>query len=251
MMLNRSSCLSLVAAGLSASTMLLGTQAAQAQSAPLDEKAFADAVVDYERGTSNNWDRYFANANGDDDQWQVYAPTSALGRNDWTSEMTQSGSLGQWNKDIGVALGKGGSITLEFTDNYLTGSGDDAADLWLFEIGGVAEKANVSISSDGLKWFDLGLADRQDSRHDSGIGIDIDELLDTHEELSSDSLFSFVKVTDAGTNKYKNFKAGVDLDAIAALSFVAKEDEPVDIPEPGVIGGLVILGASLLKKRLA
>ncbi|MEL6493065.1 MAG: hypothetical protein AAFV85_10120 [Cyanobacteria bacterium J06634_6] len=249
-MFNRFATSSLAVLGLATSTLLLHTPSARAQAAPVDEKAFADAVVSYERGTSNNWDAFFKNANSDE-EWQVYDPNSALGRNNWTSEMTSSGSLGQWNKDIGVSLGKSGSLTLEFTDNFLTGSGDESSDLWIYEIGGVAEKSFVEISMDGLSWFDVGLADRKDRGNDSGVGIDIDGLLSDHEELSYDSLFSFVRVTDAGTNNYKNFKAGVDIDAIAALSFVEKDDTPIEVPEPGLVAGLVLLGAGFLRQRRA
>lgn len=241
---------SLTALGLAAVTLFLSAPSALAEAAPVDEKAFADAVVSYERGTSRNWNSYFGEASSAE-EWQVYDPNSALGRNNWTSEMTSRGSLGQWNKDIGVSLGDGGSLTLEFTDNFLTGSGDSASDLWIYEIGGIAEKSFVEISMDGLSWFDVGIADRKDSKQDSGVGIDIDNLLSSHDELSYDSLFSFVRVTDTGTNKYKNFKAGVDIDAIAALSFVEKDDTPVEVPEPGIIAGLVVLGVNFLRRRQA
>lgn len=242
--------LSLTMAGLTTATLLINATSAQAQAAPIDEKAFADEVVSYERGTSKNWDSFFKNADSSE-QWQVYDPTSALGRNNWTSEMTSSGSLGQWNKDIGVSLGNGGALTLEFTDNFLTGSGDASSDLWIYEIGGVAEKTFVEISMDGLSWFDVGQAKRTDSGQDSGVGIDIDGVLNANEDLSYDSLFSFVRVTDRGGNKYKNFKAGVDIDAIAALSFVAKDETPVEVPEPGLMAGLAILGYNLLRRRQA
>ncbi|MFK8182775.1 MAG: hypothetical protein AB8B99_05320 [Phormidesmis sp.] len=233
--------MSLVTVGLTASTLLFQAQAAQAQAAPIDESAFADSVLSYERGTSQNW-------NGGKGEWEVYDPTSALGKNNWNKEMTHRGSLGPWNKDIGVSLGKNGSLALEFTDNYLTGSGDDASDLWIFEIGSVAEKTFVEISQDGDSWFNIGIADRKDSGQDSGVGIDIDAFL-SEEGYDSNTLFSFVRLTDTGTNNDRNFKSGADIDAIAALSSFPKNNTPAEVPEPGLVGGLGLLGYSLLRKK--
>lgn len=67
-MLYRSSLKSLTVLGLSAGALLFSTPAVQAQSAPIDEKAFADGVVSYERGTSNNWNSFFGEANSSDEQ---------------------------------------------------------------------------------------------------------------------------------------------------------------------------------------
>ena len=234
--------------GLASTAFLLNATSAQAQSAPIDEKAYADGVVSYERGESVDWNKYFGEADSSD-IWQVYDPNSALGVANWTSEMTSSGPLGQWNKDIGVSLGKGGVLELEFTDNYLTGSGDDESDLWIFEIGGIAEKTFVEISADGASWYDVGIADRQDKNIDTGVGIDIDSLLNNHAELNSKSLFSFVRLTDTGGNKYKNFKAGADIDAVAALSSVDKDDPVTDVPEPGLMVALGLFGSNFLIKR--
>ena len=156
-----------------------------------------------------------------------------------------------WKGDIGVSLGKGGSIALEFTDNYLTGDGDvNSSDLWIFEIGKVPEDMLVDISIDGDAWYRVGLADKQDYRNDSGIGIDIDGLLNTHADLSLDTMFSFVRLTDNGTNTYTNGKSGADIDAVAALSSVAKSDV-VDVPEPGmaVALGAIAFGAFIKRQQ--
>jgi hypothetical protein len=239
------------AVGITVGTTLLNAKSANAvsQLAPtIDETAFADGVVDYQRGTSDDWNSFFGEADADDKRWQVYDPNAALGVNNWTAEMTQSGSLGQWDNTIGTSLGKGGSLTVEFTDNALMGSGDNASDLWIFEIGGVAEKMSVEISIDGNTWYNAGVANREDKTHDYGVGFDIDPLLGLHEELSLESMFSFVRVTDTGDNKYNNFKAGADIDAIAALS-----SAPKDVPEPASIVSLLTLGAvgvgSTLKRK--
>ncbi|MDJ0705515.1 MAG: PEP-CTERM sorting domain-containing protein [Leptolyngbyaceae cyanobacterium MO_188.B28] len=247
-MFNRLSPIALMVMGLTSSAILLNVTSAQAQSAPIDERAYADGVVSYERGESNNWNSYFGEANSSD-IWQVYDPNSALGVANWTSEMTSSGSLGQWNRDIGVSLGRGGILELEFTNNYLAGSGNEESDLWIFEIGGIAEKTFVEISMDGQTWYDVGVADRQDRNIDTGVGLDIDNLLNSRDELNSDSLFSFVRITDTGENKYKNFKAGADIDAVAALSSVDKEDPVTDVPEPGLMVALGLVGGSFVVRR--
>lgn len=246
-MLYRSISLSLATLGLTAGTLLFGTQAAQAEAAPVDERAFADSVFSYERGTSNNWNKFSGDAKGGGDEWLVYDPTSALGQNNWDKEMVQGGKKGQWNKDIGVSLGKGGSLTLEFTDNYLTGSGNEASDLWIYEIGKDVEKTLISISQDGESWLNLGTANRKDRSQDSGVGIDIDAAL-ADAGYSSESLFSFVRITDDATSGgHGGFKSGADIDAIAALSFAPKDE--TEVPEPGFLAGIGILGYSLLRQR--
>ena len=72
--------------------------------------SFADSVVNYSPGPD-------VGAGWND-------PAQALGIPDYT------GSAGK-----AVSLGEGGSLTLQFTDNSLTTSGNADADLWIFEIG--------------------------------------------------------------------------------------------------------------------
>ncbi|MGK7888444.1 MAG: PEP-CTERM sorting domain-containing protein [Leptolyngbyaceae cyanobacterium] len=238
--------LSLSALAIAATAMIAETPSATAAS--LSTEAFADNVISYQRGTGG-WGRYFGEANATDDRWQVYDPDAALGHNNWTAEMTNRGSLGQWDQSIGTSLGNGGSLIVEFTDNRLTGSGTEAADLWIFEIGGVAEEMSVAISMDNEIWYDVGIADRPDARFDSGVGIDIDGLLNS-QGLDSGSLFSFVRVTDTGNNKYGNFKAGADIDAIAALSSIPSSGELSEaVPEPGLIFALGAVGVGTLLRR--
>ncbi len=220
---------------------------AKAQSAPIDEGAYADRVVDYQQGGSNDWNAFFGDANRQDERWQVYDPEAALGSANWTSEMTQDGSLGQWDNSIGTSLGREGSLTVEFTDNALIGSGNSDSDLWIFEIGGIAEEMLVEISTDNVTWYEVGIADRQNAAYDFGVGIDIDSFL-SQENIAPDTVFSFVRVTDTGNNTYNNFKAGADIDAIAALSSV-----PQSVPEPSSIIALMTLGVvgipALKRKR--
>ena len=206
---------------------------ASANAASLTPESYADKVEFYNPG-----DALVTLKNSD----------AALGESNWTSDMV--GKNG-WKGDIGVSLGKGGSIALEFTANYLTGDGDvNSSDLWIFEIGIVPEDMLVDISIDGDAWYRVGLAAKRDYSNDSGIGIDIDGLLNTHADLSLDTMFSFVRLTDNGTNKYTNGKSGADIDAVAALSSVAKSDV-VDVPEPGmaVALGAIAFGAFIKRKQ--
>ncbi|MGD1941193.1 MAG: PEP-CTERM sorting domain-containing protein [Leptolyngbyaceae cyanobacterium] len=209
---------------------------ASANAASLAPESYADTVISYDKG--DNHVSAFGN------------PETALGAADWTSDMVSGGTLGAWKNDIGVSLGKEGSLILGFTDNYLTGSGNADSDLWIYEIGRVAEDVLVDISIDGDTWYTAGVADKQDFAVETGIGIDIDGLLSEHADLSLDSMFSFVRLTDNGTNKYGNSKSGADIDAVAALSSVAKSDV-VDVPEPGMAAalGVIAFGAFIKRKQ--
>src|SRR5688572_28317080 len=55
-----------------------------------------------------------------------------------------------------VSLGNGGSLTLRFTNNALTGSGNTNKDVWVFEIGERVEATKVAISRDGVTWIEVG-----------------------------------------------------------------------------------------------
>lgn len=246
----RFSSLLLATAGFTLTAIASDIEAAKAQSAPINEAAYADRVVDYQRGESDNWDVYSKKiTDSEDERWQVYDPEAALGTANWTSDMTGAGS-GPWDRSIGTSLGNGGSLTVEFTDNALTGNGNEEdADLWIFEIGGVAEEMLVEISMDNEFWYEVGVADRGSRYHDYGVGFDIDSML-REKNLATDSVFSFVRVTDTGNNTYSNFKSGADIDAIAALSSVPKVSQAV--PEPASIIGLMalgVVGASTLKRN--
>ena len=84
-----------------------------------------------------------------------------------------------------VTLGDGGSLTLRFIDNVLTGSGDNAFDLWIFEVGADIEDTFVEISADGSSWQSVGKI------FGSTAGIDLDAF-----GFGVGSLFSYVRLTD-------------------------------------------------------
>ena len=200
---------------------------------PMGESSFADEVVDFnkvygegltkEEAYAKNWN---ASAEAFDN------PLSVLG--------APNSSWKEHNMPISqrddYSLGKGGSITVKFTDNFLVGSNDDSDDLWIFEAGGLVEGMFVEISADGDNWASLG--EIGGTQH---AGIDIDAF-----GFTSADQFSYVKITDNGKNRYRKGWAGVDIDAIGAIS-------SKDVPEPASLLGLLAFGCvftgSALKRR--
>ena len=125
-----------------------------------------------------------------------------------------------------VSLGSGGSITLRFTDNSLNGSGNNALDLWIFEIGPDVEDTFVEISMNGSLWHSVG------SVSGSTSGIDIDAF-----GFGPTDLFSFVRLTDdPSKDATSGITVGADIDAVGAISSAP----PVATPDGGAT--LVLLG---------
>ena len=120
-----------------------------------------------------------------------------------------------------VSLGDGGRIVLRFTDNSLTGSGDAALDLWIFEIGGDVEDTAVDISKNGIDWFSVGEVGGSTS------GIDIDVY-----GWDTSDFFSYVRLTDdTGEGQQgSGGTVGADIDAVGAISSAA----PV-VPVPAAV----------------
>jgi hypothetical protein len=114
---------------------------------------------------------------------------------------------------VGLSLGDGGRITLQFVDNSLTGSGDSTADLWVFEIGPAMETTFVEISKDGRTWHAVGSVPGGTS------GIDIDAF-----GFGPADHFSFVRLTDEDEGAFPGpaFNlgnvAGADIVAVGAAS---------------------------------
>ena len=131
-----------------------------------------------------------------------------------------------------VSLGDGGSITLQFTDNSLTGSGNIDDDLWIFEIGPDVEDTFVEISKNNIDWFNVGGVGGSTS------GIDIDAfgwgVLD---------FFSFVRLTDdTNEGNQTGITVGADIDAVGAISSAP----PVTIPAVPVPAAIWLFGTALI-----
>ena len=137
-----------------------------------------------------------------------------------------------------VSLGSGGSIVLRFDDNKLTGSGNNALDLWVFEVGPDVEDTFVDISMDGVIWSAVGKV------FGSTAGIDIDFF-----GFTATDQFGFVRLTD-DTNEGgggSGGTVGADIDAVGAISTV----RTVNVPEPTVLPllGIGLLGMVAAKRR--
>lgn len=127
-----------------------------------------------------------------------------------------------------VSLGDGGSITLRFTDNVLTGSDSVAMDLWVFEVGPDVEDTFVEVSSDGSTWFPVGKV------FGSTAGIDLDAF-----GFGTSSSFSYVRLQDDGEEgDQSGVSVGADIDALGAISTRV-------VPEPGTLLLVAVGGACL------
>jgi hypothetical protein len=167
---------------------------------PQGAASFADAVVDYSPIPGAN--PLLAD---------VIIPSKALGPPDHVA-----GGPAKY-----VSLGNGGSITLRFINNALTGSGSTAKDLWVFEIGPLVEDTDVAISRDGVTWIEVGKV------FGSTSGIDIDPFVD-----DPATKYSFVRLTDVAAENFTDgTTAGADIDAVGAISTVIR---PADLTPPTV-----------------
>ncbi len=90
-----------------------------------------------------------------------------------------------------VSLGNGGSLTLRFVNNALTGSGNANKDLWVFEIGPLVEDTSVAISRDDVAWIEVGAVAGSTS------GVDIDPFVPNPAEK-----YSFVRLIDVATEDF-------------------------------------------------
>ena len=204
---------------------------------PAGEISFADAVVSYDPVIYFDGDRPNVKA-------PFNKPFTALGAPNSGNLQHPLPSL---EKRDDVALGIGGSITLQFTDNLLTGSGDDTPDLWIFEAGGVTESVLVEISQDGKTWHSVGKTTRDES------GIDLDTF-----GWGAQDFFSYVRLTDdpqegdhEGILKDGEWLGwgGANIDAVGAVSSASFERSAPDILSPAsshlVFLSLIVLGAGL------
>ncbi len=162
---------------------------------PQGSISFADVVVDYDPSAGNG------------PPTAVHqTPNSALGAPD-------SSGRGPEPTDgiTTVSLGLGGKITLEFTDNLLTGSGNNQPDLVVFETGAV-ESVRVEISRDGISFFDVGIVGGLTNR------LDIDAA-----GFGTQDRFAFVRLTDLRQGDATGTALGADIDSVGAISSVPVE----------------------------
>lgn len=176
---------------------------------PAGDISFADAVFSFTPGVPPATDPNYTD------------PTAAIGVPDYL------------NPNGSVSLGRGGELILRFTDNSLTGSGDSAADLHIFEIGPDVEDTFVAISRNGLDFIDVGKVSGSTS------SIDIDPFLAS---LGLDAFmqFSFVRlIDDPNEGASSGITVGADIDAVGAISSSAPVSQ---VPLPA--SGLLLLSAA-------
>ncbi len=147
-----------------------------------------------------------------------------------------------------TSLGEGGSLTLQFTDNFLsgsspsgshTGTGDGFNDLYVFEVG-VAESTSVEISADNSTWHKVGNigGGNGNSLGVFSYGFDIDKL-----GFGYSDLFTYVRVVDLQIDGSTS-PAGADIDAIGAIRSFPAVPAPATLPL--AVTGIVTL---LLRSR--
>ena len=175
--------------------------------------SFADAVVSYSPGPD-------VAPNYND-------PNAALGIPDWTGHNFTAASLGN-----------GGSLTLQFTDNSLTTSGDASPDLWIFEIGAVTEFFNVQISTDNISYIDLGDVLGQPT------GVDIDAVAG----VIPGTFYSYVMLTDVDPDQTGSPFGEADIDAVGAISS-APPVNPIPVPAAVWLFGTALVGFVGISRR--
>jgi hypothetical protein len=189
---------------------------------PQGTASFADSVVDFTAGS------------GADAAFQD--PTNALGPPDVnvTNGLACNSAPSTANCKF-TSLGNGGSLTLRFTDNVLTGSGNANNDLYVFEVG-VAEAGRVQISKDGVNFTTVG--DFIPGSGGIGVfsyGFDIDQL-----GFGVADQFTYVRVLDLVNVDPETNPAGADIDAIGAIQTI--------VPLPG--SAWLLTGALALLARI-
>ena len=105
---------------------------------PQGALSFADVLVSYNPVVQSD-PRVVPSGQAPDPAYRV--PGAALGVPDFVQNPSGLHFTGLF-----VSLGNGGDLTLQFTDNVLTGSGDATPDLWVFEVGPLIEITFVEIS---------------------------------------------------------------------------------------------------------
>jgi hypothetical protein len=202
---------------------------------PAGEVSFADTVVSYEPIIYLN-DEKLPNV-----REPFNNPVSALGTPNSTNPEHQFSSLSARHD---VSLGLGGSITLRFTNNALTGSGDIKPDLWIFEAGEKTESVFVEISKDGKTWQAVGHTDTQHN------GIDIDAF-----GWGPEDYFAYIRLTDdpaEGEHDGVLYDGqwvgwgGADIDSVGAISSVSlistvSHSSPLAMPFTKTILWIVVI----------
>ena len=181
--------------------------------------SFADSVLSYDPVI-----------NGSQPTEPHRVPENALGIPDYTGDSDCTGNA-TCAVDSGIQWG---SITLQFTDNLLTGSGDASDDLWIFEVGPDVEDTFVDISWDNITWHSVG------SVGGSTAGVDIDAF-----GFGITDQFRYVRLTDDGDKDDQTGRTvGADIDAVGAISTTV-----IPVPAAFYLFGSGLLGLIGMARR--
>lgn len=175
---------------------------------PQGDASFADEFVSYQRGPG---------AVNDDPKGDFADPLDALGPPDWVPPPADTGTV-----SLGTSADPGSGLdaflVLRFVDNALTASGDNRADLHIFEVGGSVESFHVWIAESlDSNWVYLGRVAGQPT------SIDIDAI----PQVVPGRLYRYVKLQDGGDELSGAPYAGADIDAVGAISTTL-----TPVPEP-------------------
>ncbi|MCA2011766.1 OmpA family protein [Cereibacter sphaeroides] len=146
--------------------------------------SFADAVVDYQPGSS------IGNANARNPEEGLHAP-----------DYSSSGNSGY------VTLGCGGVVTYRFDDNTLINV--PGPDLFIFEIGPDVEGTAVEISVDGRNWLSVGAVEGSTST------------IDIAPYAVPGEAYRYVRLIDDGI-QCSGSTPGADIDAVGAIGASAR-----------------------------
>jgi len=168
-----------------------------------DWTSFADVVIEYNQNcTFNDFDN----------------PEAALGVPNFNASYDGSA----------ISLTAGGSVKLQFSNNLIVNSGDNAADVWIFEVGYDVEPCNIELRPFDQNTIDiLNMAGIMDSNNDGfyefgGIAgsvsyIDIDEVIAGY--AASTLKFDAIQIIDI-QGSCGGRSPGADIDAVCALSSI-------------------------------
>ncbi len=168
--------------------------------------SFADEVISYESGCSN-FDDF---------------PEGALGTGDY---LGVNGLVPEY-----VFLGEGGHLSLKFTNNLITNSGDSSDDLHVFEVGPLVEAMHVYLRPADVNTASVlvavGLTDDVEDGfyfltrvEGATSSIDVDLIIPG--QNTNTLFFDAIRLEDIDDRPCNGNSPGADIDAVCALSFVA------------------------------
>jgi OmpA-OmpF porin, OOP family len=170
------------------------------QTVPLEFRTNQGKIVRFPDGEIAWADRVVSITPGNPAAKKSIDPTGTLGKPDYLGRDDAA------DEKRYLALGHGGHVVLEFTDNRLVDG--PGADLAIFEIGPMVEPIVVAISEDAATWIDIGQVKGSDYT------------IDISSRVKPNQQFRYVRLTDAKAGMSNGLWAGADLDAVGAINTI-------------------------------